>query len=73
MLKNIFTLLSISILSLSQVFSQEDNKDPKAWTPEDIVYTESMRSPVFSPDATMVVWSKSKAVKKKTVLLLIFI
>ncbi|MEC7784298.1 MAG: prolyl oligopeptidase family serine peptidase [Bacteroidota bacterium] len=65
MLKNIFTLLSISILSLSQVFSQEDNKDPKAWTPEDIVYTESMRSPVFSPDGTMVVWSKSKAVKKK--------
>ena len=65
MLKNIFELLIISILSLSQVFSQEDNKDPKAWTPEDIVYTESMRSPVFSPDGTMVVWSKSKAVKKK--------
>ena len=59
----ILVLLSVLYSSLS--FSQSEIKDPKLWTPEDIIYTEAMRAPVFSPDASMVVWSKREPVKKK--------
>ena len=58
-------LLILSLLYSFASFSQSEIKDPKLWTPEDIVNTEAMRSPVFSPDATMVVWSKREPVKKK--------
>ena len=44
---------------------KDQEKDKTRWTPEDIVNTESMRSVSISPDGTMVVWTKNKAVKKK--------
>jgi len=44
---------------------KDQEKDKTRWTPEDIVNTESMRSVSISPDETMVVWTKNKAVKKK--------
>ena len=40
-------------------------KDPKKWTPEDIINTESLGSVQFSPDNNMVVWTKRKPVKDK--------
>lgn len=43
----------------------QEQDDPSRWTPEDIIYTEYLRSPVFSPDNRMVVWTKSRAVKDK--------
>ena len=65
MIKKLAFAFIISFLIGAKSFAQSDTKNPKVWTPEDIVYTESMRSPIFSPDGNMVVWSKSKAVKKK--------
>ncbi len=46
-------------------FSAQTKKDPKVWTPEDIINTEYMGSVSISPDNNMVVWTKRKAVKKK--------
>lgn len=43
-------------------FSQEEEGK---WTPEDIIHSEFMQSPVFSPDHQMVVWSKRRSVKEK--------
>jgi len=40
-------------------------KDPKKWTPEDIIHTESMRSVSISPNGKMVLWTKNKPVKDK--------
>ena len=65
MIKKLAFAFIISFLIGAKSFAQSDTKNPKVWTPEDIVYTESMRSPIFSPDGNMVGWSKSKAVKKK--------
>ncbi|UMB60928.1 prolyl oligopeptidase family serine peptidase [Lutibacter sp. A80] len=64
----------LAIISLLLLFAvsiplnaQEKNtkKDNTRWTPEDIINTESMRSVSISPDETMVVWTKNKAVKEK--------
>jgi dipeptidyl aminopeptidase/acylaminoacyl peptidase len=43
----------------------QETKDPTRWTPEDIINTESMSSVTFSPDNSMIVWTKRKGVKKK--------
>ena len=56
-------LFFILLLNLN-IFAQDKN-DPSRWTPEDIINTESMRSVAFSPDNTMVVWTKRKGVKEK--------
>ncbi|OZV70010.1 S9 family peptidase [Winogradskyella aurantia] len=59
----------IVIASLALVFcaplSGQEKKDPTRWTPEDIINTESVGSVAFSPDNSMVVWTKRKGVKKK--------
>ena len=66
MLKKISFLLAISLFCTSSLLAQTDKpKDPKLWTPEDIINTEYLSNPVFSPDASMVVWSKRVPVKKK--------
>ena len=65
MINKITTVLLFLSFSITQTFAQSAQEDPKLWTPEDIINTESMRSPIFSPDATMVVWSKRIPVKKK--------
>jgi dipeptidyl aminopeptidase/acylaminoacyl peptidase len=43
----------------------QDVKDPSRWTPKDIINTEYVRSVSISPDNSMVVWTKRKAVKDK--------
>lgn len=59
-------IMVLVCMSVSSIFAQaEEKKDPKKWTPEDIIYTEYARSLTISPDNNMVVWTKSKAVKKK--------
>ena len=65
MFKKLFFSILICILSIGKLFAQEDKKDPKLWTPEDIINTEAMRSPVFAPDGTKVIWTKREPVKKK--------
>lgn len=41
------------------------NDDPSRWTPEDIINTEFLGGPSFSPNNQMVVWSKRRGVKEK--------
>ncbi|WP_245576509.1 S9 family peptidase [Flexithrix dorotheae] len=52
------------IITLAGLSAQE-KKDPKKWTPEDIINTEYVSSVSFSPDHSMVVWTKRKGVKEK--------
>lgn len=56
-------LLTLFVLALTGI--SHGQEDPKSWTPEDIIHTEYLQSPVFSPDNQMVVWSKRRAVKEK--------
>ena len=60
-----FLVTSIILLVVTTVFSQNKKTDPTRWTPEDIINTESMGSVSFSPNNTMVVWTKRKGVKAK--------
>ncbi len=57
---HLFFLLLFNLI----IFAQDKN-EPSRWTPEDIINTEYMGSVSFSPDNTMVVWTKRKAVKDK--------
>ncbi|MEM9680023.1 MAG: peptidase S9, partial [Bacteroidota bacterium] len=57
-------LLSGLFACTTHLFAQ-DKDDPTRWTPEDIINTEYMGSVSISPDNSMVVWTKRKAVKKK--------
>lgn len=50
----------ILIFLSSNLLAQDDK-----WTPEDIINTEYVSSPVFSPDGNIVIWSKSKGDKEK--------
>lgn len=52
-------------LTVSIGFSFSQNLDPSRWTPNDIINTEYMGSVSISPNNSMVVWTKRKAVKKK--------
>lgn len=61
--KHIIFLLSVLLFSITSI--AQDKKEPSRWTPEDIINTEYMGSVSFSPDNTMVVWSKRKGVKEK--------
>lgn len=56
-------LMSLVLLTQSS-FAQSADKKPK-WTPESIINTEYVGSPVFSPDRSMVVWTKRTGNKKK--------
>ncbi|MBO3116218.1 prolyl oligopeptidase family serine peptidase [Winogradskyella sp. DF17] len=56
------TFLLIALCSTS--YGQEKN-DGTRWTPENIINRESMSSVSFSPDNSMIVWTKRKGVKKK--------
>lgn len=53
-------LLLLLLISFN-LFAQDEKK----WSPEDIINTEYVSSPVFSPDGNLVVWSKSKGDKEK--------
>ena len=55
-------LCAFFLLSLSTV--AQEKKEPE-WTPEAIINTEYVGSPVFSPDGKMVVWSKREGSKEK--------
>ncbi len=66
MFQRIPHLLFFCMLSCGSIFAQiEKPKDPNLWTPEDIVNTEYLSNAVFSPNGTMVIWSKRAPVKKK--------
>lgn len=56
------TFLLIALCSTS--YGQEKN-DGTRWAPENIINRESMSSVSFSPDNSMIVWTKRKGVKKK--------
>ncbi|WP_340202690.1 prolyl oligopeptidase family serine peptidase [Ascidiimonas sp. W6] len=62
-LVNFFVLL-ITILQPVKALAQEI-EDPHKWTPEDVIHTAFLRNAVFSPDGSMVVWAKSRALKEK--------
>lgn len=51
----LFSVLSLSFSAISQ----------EKWTPEEIINTESVSSPVFSPDGKMLLWSKREGQKKE--------
>ena len=48
----------VNHFTLSQV-------NPKHWTPEEIINTQYVSSPSFSPDGKMLVWSKRKGLKQE--------
>ena len=57
-----YFLLIIMTFSIHSLFAQ--SKKSK-WTVDDIMNTEYLRSASFSPDNTMIVWTKKRASKKK--------
>ena len=65
MKKSIYPLFLFLIFLVNQSITSQEKSDPTRWTPEDIINTESMSSVSFSPDGTMLLWTKRKAVKKK--------
>tara|TARA_R110002020_G_scaffold85914_3_gene211715 strand:+ start:21393 stop:24098 length:2706 start_codon:yes stop_codon:yes gene_type:complete len=65
MLKLIRITCILLYCSTFQNYAQGEKNDPTRWTPKDIVNTESLSSASFSPDNSMVVWTKRKGVKEK--------
>ena len=61
---SIIAVLILCLLSFSAI-GQDKKDDPSRWTSEDIINRESMGSVSFSPNNTMVVWTKRKGVKTK--------
>lgn len=59
------TVLAVFALFITITIHGQKEKDPSQWIPEDIINRQSMSSVSFSPDNTMVVWTKRKNVKKK--------
>lgn len=64
-MKKMNALLTTSICLIACLTALRAQEDPKDWKPTDIIHTEYLQSPVFSPDHQMVVWSKRRAVKEK--------
>ncbi|WP_340063775.1 prolyl oligopeptidase family serine peptidase [Ascidiimonas aurantiaca] len=64
-MKKFWFSLLFSISLLCQYSYTQDKKDPSRWTPEDIINTEYMRSVSFSPDGSMLVWTKRRGHKEK--------
>ncbi len=67
MLKNFYfsTLFVVFTCLSAQAQNEDKNDDPTRWTPNDIINTEYLGSPIFSPDGNLVVWSKRKGDKEK--------
>jgi len=63
--QHITSILLICFLCFSAIGQTDEKNDPTKWTPEDVINRESMGSVSFSPNNTMVVWTKNKAVKAK--------
>ena len=59
-MKALFSTLFAFIISISLIANPQDK-----WTPDDIIFTESVSSPVFSPDGQKVIWSKRIGLKKE--------
>lgn len=56
-------LIALLLLLVSPIRAQEKIKDPKKWTPEDVIFTEYMTNVKFSNDGTKIVWSKRRPLK----------
>ncbi len=64
MKNQLILLLSLMCFGIhSNLILAQEN--PKHWTPEEIINTEYVSSPSFSPDGKMVVWSKRIGQKKE--------
>ncbi len=59
-MKAAFSIFLALLISISISANPQDK-----WTPDDIIFTESVSSPVFSPDGTKVIWSKKTGLKKE--------
>ncbi|MEO1417408.1 MAG: prolyl oligopeptidase family serine peptidase [Bacteroidota bacterium] len=57
-----FLCLWISLVCCLPAFGQTN---PDHWTPEEIINTQYVSSPSFSPDGKMIVWSKKTPLKKE--------
>ncbi len=57
-------LTVVLVVVYATIFAQEKT-DPSRWEPEHIINREAMSSVSFSPDNSMVVWTKRKGVKKE--------
>ena len=58
-MKGSYVCFFLVMMSLTTALSQDK------WTAKDIIHTEFIRSAIFSPDNSMVIWSKQKSVKEK--------
>ncbi len=54
-------LLLLNLIFFTQIGFAQDDK----WTPEEIINTEYVGSPSFSPDGSMIVWSQRKGLTKE--------
>ncbi|MGB5942337.1 MAG: prolyl oligopeptidase family serine peptidase [Leeuwenhoekiella sp.] len=63
--KYAFFLLALTVQVYFAQSTEQEKDDPTRWTPEDIIHTESLSSAAFSPDGSMVIWSKRKPIKKE--------
>jgi len=59
-----YCLFIITFLSFLP-FAQAQDKNKTEWQPADIINTERIGSPTFSPDGQMIVWTKRRASKEK--------
>lgn len=57
-------LLSL-LISLSIIQTTFGQSNPDLWTPEEIINTQFVSAPSFSPDGNMIVWSKKTGLKKE--------
>ncbi len=59
-MKAVLSTLIALLISIS-IYSNPEDK----WTPDDIIFSESVSNPVFSKDATKVLWTKRIGLKKE--------
>jgi dipeptidyl aminopeptidase/acylaminoacyl peptidase len=60
-----FLTLAVALFIYAPVFAQATKDTTEQWTPEDIIHTEYLQNIQFSPDKSMVVWTKNRGVEKK--------
>ena len=59
-MKAAFSIFCALLIGISISANPQDK-----WTPDDIIFTESVSSPVLSPDGNKIVWSKKTGLKKE--------
>lgn len=59
-MKALLSTLFAFFISITLIANQQEK-----WTPEDIIFTQSVSNPVFSPDGQKVIWTKRIGLKKE--------